>query len=78
MTIFGSCIISKIGYCSRNIESYEWHTPKTINFIPPSEVIELWKKYYQVMQEFMIYGETLEFDKLTERLEELKMRLRNL
>lgn len=58
--------------------SYERHAPKTINFIPPPEVIELWKKDYQAMQEFMIYGETLEFDKLIGRLEELKERFKKL
>ena len=57
---------------------YDLHTPQTINFIPPPEVIELWKKDYQAMQEFMIYGETLEFDNLIERLVDLKNRLKNL
>lgn len=54
--------------------SYDLHTPKTINFIPPAEVTELWKKDYQAMQEFMIYGETLEFEELIERLKELKIK----
>jgi predicted nucleotidyltransferase component of viral defense system len=54
--------------------SYEWHTPQTINFIPPQEVIERWKKDYQDMQEYMIYGETLEFEGLIERMIELKTR----
>ncbi|NDP22684.1 MAG: nucleotidyl transferase AbiEii/AbiGii toxin family protein [Paludibacter sp.] len=58
--------------------SYDYHTPKTINFIPPPQIIELWKKDYQAMQEFMIYGETLEFDKLIERLKELKERFTKL
>ena len=58
--------------------SYDLHTPQTINFIPPAEVTELWKKDYQAMQEFMIYGETLEFDNLIERLIDLKKRLKNL
>lgn len=54
--------------------SYDLHTPQTINFIPPVEVMELWEKDYQAMKEFMIYGETLEFEKLSSRLEELKKR----
>ena len=57
--------------------SYDLHTPQTINFIPPAEVIELWKKDYQAMQEFMIYGKTLVFDELLSRLEELKKRFQN-
>ena len=51
--------------------SYELHTPQTINFIPPAEVTELWKKDYQAMQEFMIYGETLEFEELIDKLKNL-------
>ncbi|WP_375605083.1 nucleotidyl transferase AbiEii/AbiGii toxin family protein [Flavobacterium davisii] len=54
--------------------SYELHTPQTINFIPPAEVTELWKKDYQAMQEFMIYGKTLEFENLIARMYELKER----
>ena len=54
--------------------SYDLHTPQTINFIPPAEVTEFWKKDYQAMQEFMIYGETLEFEELIERLKELKIK----
>ncbi|WP_421497802.1 nucleotidyl transferase AbiEii/AbiGii toxin family protein [Flavobacterium columnare] len=51
--------------------SYDLHTPQTINFIPPAEVTELWKKDYQAMQEFMIYGETLEFEELIGKLKNL-------
>jgi hypothetical protein len=43
-----------------------------LNFIPLLKIIELWKKDYQAIQEFMIYGKTLEFDKLFNRLEEFK------
>ena len=55
--------------------SYDLHTPQTINFIPPEEVTELWKKDYQAMQEFMIYGKTLEFEELIEKLIHLKNEL---
>lgn len=58
--------------------SYDLHTPQTINFIPPAEVMELWKKDYQAMQEFMIYGETLEFDALILRMNELKERIKKI
>lgn len=54
--------------------SYDFHTPKTLNFIPPPEVIDLWKNDYQAMRVNMFYGETLEFDALIKRLTELKSR----
>lgn len=58
--------------------SYDLHTPQTINFIPPAEVMELWKKDYQAMQEFMIYGKTLEFEELIIKLTILKNELEKL
>lgn len=58
--------------------SYDLHTPQTINFIPPPEVMELWKKDYQAMQEFMIYGKTLEFEELIKKLLTLKGVFNNL
>tara|TARA_R110000868_G_scaffold363678_1_gene626011 strand:+ start:13849 stop:14847 length:999 start_codon:yes stop_codon:yes gene_type:complete len=54
--------------------SYDLHTHKTLNFIPPPEVIERWKNDYQAMRVNMFYGQTLEFEALIERLNELKSR----
>ena len=57
---------------------YSTHAPKTINFVPPASVIATWKKDYEIMQGYMIYGESLPFDKLIERIKELKERFRNI
>ncbi|TRW25965.1 nucleotidyl transferase AbiEii/AbiGii toxin family protein [Flavobacterium zepuense] len=54
--------------------SYERHTHQLLNFIPPNEVIELWRQDYQEMRENMFYGETLEFDQIILRLRELNKR----
>lgn len=51
---------------------YDNHAPDKINFIPPDEIIEEWKKDYKQMQESMIYKESLPFEKLLERLNTLK------
>ena len=56
---------------------YGNHTKDKINPIPPIEIIDNWRKDYKTMQESMIYGESLPFLKLIERLEELKQRLKN-
>jgi hypothetical protein len=55
---------------------YETLGPKTIAFIPPAEVLELYKADYKTMQEEMIHGETVEFDKLIERLQALQEKFR--
>ena len=57
---------------------YSTHAPETINFVPPVSVIDMWKKDYEIMQEYMIYGESLPFDKLIERIKELNERFRRI
>ena len=56
---------------------YANHAPNKINFIPPVIVIDRWKKDYADMHT-MIYGETLPFESLIDRMHELLNRLRAL
>jgi predicted nucleotidyltransferase component of viral defense system len=57
---------------------YNGHQHKSLNPLPPDTVIDNWRKDYQRMQEEMIYGASLPFDKLMERIKELKERINNL
>ena len=50
---------------------YDTLAPKTINIVPPDHIIGLWKNDYETMQRTMIYGESLPFDKLIEKIKEL-------
>lgn len=52
------------------LKGFDYSTlqPKTISIVPPADVIELWRKDYKVMQETMIYGDSLPFDKLIEKI----------
>jgi hypothetical protein len=54
---------------------YKNHKKDNVNFIPPEAIIKDWEKDYQTMQESMIYGETLSFDKLLKRLAELRSQI---
>lgn len=54
---------------------YANHAPEKINFIPPDDLMDTWKKDYGLMQQSMIYRESLSFDKLIIRLTELKNRI---
>ena len=54
---------------------YTNHKPDTINFVPPSGLLDAWKKDYEQMQQNMIYGESLSFEKLIERIHQLKNRI---
>ncbi len=42
--------------------------PQTLQIIPPAGILELWHKDYEVMQETMIYGDSLPFEKLIEKI----------
>lgn len=57
---------------------YANHTPDKINPIPPDAMMGEWEKDYQNMQESMLYNPSLPFDKLIERMQELKFRINNL
>jgi predicted nucleotidyltransferase component of viral defense system len=57
---------------------YSGHQPKSINIVPPDAVMDNWAKDYQRMQEEMIYGDSLPFEQLIKRIEELKQRINNL
>jgi hypothetical protein len=57
---------------------YSLHQPKTLNLLPPDAIIDAWEKDYKTMQEEMIYGESLPFDKLIERIGTLKTKINNI
>lgn len=57
---------------------YNFHQPKTINFIPHKELISTWAEDYKTMQEQMIYGDAPTFDQLIEYLKVLNDKINEL
>jgi len=57
---------------------YSNHSPDKINFIPPDSIVEKWKIDYETMQGSMIYGDSLPFDKLLERIKLLNKKFREI
>ncbi|KAA6335618.1 hypothetical protein EZS27_016160 [termite gut metagenome] len=57
---------------------YSTHTPDKINFVPPASIVDMWEKDYETMKSNMIYGDSIPFDKLIERIRELNDRFRNI
>ncbi|HUX56446.1 MAG TPA: nucleotidyl transferase AbiEii/AbiGii toxin family protein [Bacteroidales bacterium] len=57
---------------------YSNHSPEKINPLPPGGLIDVWEKDYELMQQSMIYRDSLPFDKLIERISELKSRINNI
>jgi len=54
---------------------YNNHTPDKINIVPPDSLLEAWEKDYKQMQENMIYGKSLSFVNLLEKIRELQERI---
>ena len=55
---------------------YRSYAPSTIDFTIPESVMEAWQDDYADMRRFFIYGESLEFDELMEKMRELQERVR--
>jgi predicted nucleotidyltransferase component of viral defense system len=53
---------------------YAFHTPQTLNIIPPQNALSTWKQDYETMANNMIYGETPSFAELLTRMNELTKR----
>ena len=51
---------------------------KRIQLIPPSNVVAIWEKDYREMQDSMIYGNSLPFNTLLERIHILQNRFHNI
>ena len=47
---------------------YANHIPSKISIIPPASILKEWQKDYEIMQQNMIYGNSLSFEKLMERI----------
>lgn len=54
---------------------YSNHIPSKIKIKPPDTVIKEWEKDYQAMTQNMIYGDSLNFDNLIKRIQELQKRI---
>jgi hypothetical protein len=57
---------------------YSGDIRKNICLIPQPQVLDDWRKDYEKMQNTMIYGNSLSFDKLLRRMEELQTKFREL
>ena len=54
---------------------YSTLATKTIKIIPPENTITQWQEDYEIMQRTMIYGNSLPFNKLIDRIKQLNERI---
>lgn len=73
--LFNSIVEHRKNFIGLKGFDYTTMTPATINIVPPSEIMGLWKKDYEQMQESMIYGESLPFDQLIEKIKYLNQKI---
>ena len=64
-------------YALKHVD-YDQHKPESIKFLPPTEVVDLWANDYADMQRYFIYGKSLSFGDLMNRIEELQERVRGM
>ena len=54
---------------------YELLKPQNISIIPPDFIISQWQQDYETMRETMIYGSSLPFNKLIDKIKQLNERI---
>ena len=74
--LYNNIIDHRMTFTRMDGVDYGTHQPDKIDFIPPQNIIKEFEKDYKGMRESMIYGDSLTFDKLIERMEELRNRFR--
>ena len=75
-TLYDAIVEHRRAYYALKYVNYDLHTPSTINFMIPEQAIESWKADYADMRRFFIYGQSLEFDALMQKMAELQERVR--
>ena len=75
-TLYNTIIEHRQAYYAIRYVDYSLHHPDTINILPPENVQDDWRQDYFNMQRYFIYGRSLDFDHLMQRIQELQQRLR--
>ena len=75
-TLYDAIVEHRKAYYALKYVNYDLHAPSTINFTIPESVIGAWQDDYTDMRRFFIYGKSLEFDELIQRMRELQERVR--
>jgi hypothetical protein len=77
-TLYDTIVEHRRAYYALKYVNYDLHAPASINFMIPKQAIESWKADYADMRRFFIYGQSLEFDELMQKISELQKRVRDM
>ena len=76
--LYNSIINHRKTFTNMEGVDYTTHRPDKIDFVPPLSIIKDFEKDYKGMQESMIYGDSMPFNELIERMVELRSRFRSI
>ena len=76
--LYDAIVEHRRAYYALKSVNYTLLQPSTINFMIPEQHKEEWNADYANMRRFFIYGQSLDFDMLMNRMIELQMRVRNM
>ena len=77
-TLYEAIIEHRKAYYALRYVDYSLHRPNTINILPPENVQDDWRQDYSNMQRYFMYGRSLDYEHLMQRIQELQQRLRNM
>lgn len=71
-TLYDTIVEHRRTYYAQKHINYDLLAPSSINFMIPEQFIEDWQADYANMRSYFIYGSSLEFDALVQRIKELQ------
>lgn len=74
--LYNAIVEHRKAYYALKYVNYDLLAPAAINFLIPEQAMESWKADYAYMQRFFIYGQSLEFDALMQKIAKLQKRVR--
>ena len=77
-TLYEAIVDHRRAYYALKYVNYDLHNPATINFMIPEQAMEAWKTDDADMRRVFIYGQSLEFEELMQRMAELQERVRHI
>lgn len=75
-TLYDAIVGHRRTYYAHKYVNYDLHNPSSINFLIPDQERDAWMQDYADMQRFFIYGKSLDFNALLNRMDDLQNTIR--
>ena len=74
--LYNTIVEHRKAYYALKHVNYDLHAPATINFLIPDQAKKAWEADFAYMRRYFIYGQSLEFEALMQKIAELQKRVR--